>query len=183
MWDWYVIGGRWPITFLVKDTCSECCIGDRCWGDTDTEYPAPEGYMWVSAARKKDIEWEAMKDWKVEKVRKHYYDLVDMYVTGAIQPPNYLKEENGCVYSCGTLIYRIGESEEDFFNRVRADDTRRFPVAFCDLVSENGWIAEGEAYIRPGETEVTVADWGETIQQYIEDLDEEDVLVSVDYHM
>ena len=81
------------------------------------------------------------------------------------------------------MIYRIGESVEEFCDRIRADDTRRFPVAFCDLVSEFDWIAEGEAYIRPGETELAAADWGETIQQYIADLDDEAVLVSVDYHI
>lgn len=183
MWDWYRIGGRWPITFLVKDSCAESCIGERCWGDEDTVYPAPEGYMWVSAARKKDIEWEAMKEWKVENVRKYYLDLVKMYVEGTIQPPDYYEEKDGGVYGYGTLIYRIGESEDDFCDRIREQDTRRFPVAFCDLVSEFGWIAEGEAYIRPGETEVTADDWDETIQQYIEDLDDEAVLVSIDYHM
>lgn len=139
--------------------------------------------MWVSAARKKDIEWEAMKEWKVENIRKYYPDLVKMYVDGTIQSPDDYEEKDGAVYGYGTLIYRIGESEDDFCDRIRAQDTRRFPVAFCDLVSEFEWIAEGEAYIRPGQTEVTAADWDETIQQYIEDLDDEAVLVSIDYHM
>lgn len=182
IWDYYMIGGGWPATFLVRDSCSETSLGGRYWNDKDTVHPAPDGYIWVSAARKKDIEWETMKEWKVQKVRKHYYDLVKMYVEGTIQPPFYYKEKDGGVYGYGTLIYRIGESEDDFCNRIRAEDTRRYPVAFCDLVSEFGWIAEEDAYIRPGQTEVTATDWGETIQQYIDDLDDEAVLVSIDYH-
>jgi hypothetical protein len=31
--------------------------------------------------------------------------------------------------------------------------------------------------------EATASDWGETIEQYIDDLDDEAVLVSVDYHI
>ena len=183
MWDWYRIGGRWPITFLVKDSCTEFCIGERCWGDEDTVYPAPQGFRWVSAARKKDIEWEAMKEWKIQQIRPRFFDFVEMYIDGTKSAPYYFAEKDGCVYAYGAMIYRIGESVEEFCDRIRADDTRRFPVAFCDLVSEFDWIAEGEAYIRPGETEPTAADWGETIQQYIADLDDEAVLVSVDYHI
>lgn len=53
MWDWYQIGGRWPVTFLVKADCTEYSFGERRWGNYSKKYPAPEGYMWVSAARKK----------------------------------------------------------------------------------------------------------------------------------
>ena len=53
MWDWYQIGGRWPVTFLVKADCTEYSFGERSWGNYSKKYPAPEGYMWVSAARKK----------------------------------------------------------------------------------------------------------------------------------
>lgn len=60
MWDWYQIGGRWPVTFLVKADCTEYSFGERSWGNYSKKYPAPEGYMWVSAARKKDICWDVI---------------------------------------------------------------------------------------------------------------------------
>lgn len=69
-WDWFVIGGRWPVTFLVKDTCTEYSLGERTWGDENTVYTVPEGYMWVSAARKKDIEWEAMRNWQLHQIKQ-----------------------------------------------------------------------------------------------------------------
>ena len=34
MWDWYQIGGRWPVTFLVKADCTEYSFGERSWGNT-----------------------------------------------------------------------------------------------------------------------------------------------------
>lgn len=53
-YDYYSIGGRWQDLFLVKDSCTECSIGERSC--SREEFPAPEGYKWVCAARKKDIE-------------------------------------------------------------------------------------------------------------------------------
>jgi len=61
-YDWCVIGGRWPRRFLVKESCKEYSIGERSWDDIDRKIDAPEGYFWVAAARKKDIEWQAMRE-------------------------------------------------------------------------------------------------------------------------
>ena len=182
-WDWYVIGGRWPITFLVKDTCTEYSSGERTWGDENTVYPVPEGYMWVSAARKKDIEWQVMKDWKLQQIKEQYAAQVDMYVNKTAEPQEHLREIDGLVYSYGMPLYQIGELEEDFLKRNKAEDLRQFPVSFADLVDEDNWYDEGDDYIRPDETEVTAENWDETVQQFIEDQSDEDVFVSIDYHM
>ena len=56
--DWYSIGGRWPDLFLVKEGCKECSIGERSQRYGKENLPGPEGYKWVCAARKKDIEWQ-----------------------------------------------------------------------------------------------------------------------------
>ena len=47
MWDWYQIGGRWPVTFLVKADCTEYSFGERSWGNYSKKYPAPEGFMFI----------------------------------------------------------------------------------------------------------------------------------------
>ena len=66
--DWYSIGGRWPALFLVKEDCIECSIGERSL--YREELPCPEGYKWVCAARKKDIEWQAIRDWQLLQTKK-----------------------------------------------------------------------------------------------------------------
>lgn len=63
-WDWYSVGGRWPFQFLVRDT-AEYILGERSYGDEDTTCEAPEGYIWVCGARKKDIAWDLMKEWEM----------------------------------------------------------------------------------------------------------------------
>lgn len=85
MWDWYQIGGRWPVTFLVKDSCTEFAPGERSWGNDGEEYPCPEGYMWVSAARKKDIAWQVMKDWYLAEARKRFQALEAMFLYGTME--------------------------------------------------------------------------------------------------
>lgn len=183
MWDWYQIGGRWPITFLVKDSCTEYSFGERSWATDNDEYPCPEGYMWVSAARKKDIQWSVMKDWYLQQAKKRFMALESMFVTKLTEPERYLQVKDGCVYSFFDLIYKIGEAEEDYLARCKATDDRKYMVSFCDLIDEDDWRVQGYDYHSPENKEKLELTWEETIQEFIENLDEDDVLVSVDYHM
>lgn len=183
MWDWYQIGGRWPVTFLVKDTCTEYSFGERSWGNDDTDYPCPDGYMWVSAARKKDIEWEAMKQWYLEQAKKRFQTLEAMYVTRSEEPHKYMHVKDGCVYSLIDLIYKIGEPEEAYLSRMGVTEERKYPVSFCDLIDEDGWLEQSHDYQSPDNEAQLAKKWDDTIQQFIDDLDADDVLVSVDYHM
>ena len=81
-----------------------------------------------------------------------------------------------------TFEYTI-PSEEAFLARCAATDERKYPVSFCDLIGEDDWLAQGHDYESPEHDEQLALTWDETIQEYIDDLDEDDVLVSVDYHM
>lgn len=64
-WDWYRIGGRWPKTFLVKENCAEFSIGNV--DNVEILKDAPAGYKWTSAARKKDICWDAIVSYRKKK--------------------------------------------------------------------------------------------------------------------
>ena len=64
--------------FLVKDDCEEYSIGERSWSNSETKYEAPEGYRWVVAARKKDIQWQVMHEWKITTATKEFYKLEEI---------------------------------------------------------------------------------------------------------
>lgn len=183
MWDWYQIGGRWPVTFLVKEDCAEYAYGERSWGNSDEEYPVPDGFKWVSAARKKDIQWDVMKDWHLQTAKKQFKALESMFVTCEIEPEKYMRVKDGYVYSYLTQVYKIGESEDSFLERHGFAPDRKFYVSFCDLIDTDEWISEGDLQMRFSGDEEHLQNWSETIENFIEDLDDEDVLVSVDYHM
>lgn len=183
MWDWYQIGGRWPVTFLVKADCSEYSIGERDDGDDESKYPAPEGYRWVSAARKKDIQWQEMKNIRMERAKTGYQSLNAMFVSKTQSHGPYMTERDGCVYKYGDLIYKIGESEEDYLVRCGLGPDIKYPVSFCDLITRDQWIQEGTIQERFEGGQEHIQTWSRTIESYIEDLDDDQVLVSVDYHM
>lgn len=69
--DWYSMGGRWPELFLVKEDCKEYSIGECTLSCDEDSHPHPEGYKWVCAARKKDIEWQVMKDWLSQQTSQY----------------------------------------------------------------------------------------------------------------
>ena len=75
MWDWFSIGGRWPYMMLVKKSCKEYAVGEISWAHKREIPKAPEDYQWVCAARKKDIEWQAMHDWRREKLTERFHKL------------------------------------------------------------------------------------------------------------
>lgn len=183
MWDWYQIGGRWPVTFLVKADCVDYSIGERDYGDDESKYPTPEGYRWVSAARKKDIQWQAMKDFKLGLARKGYQNLNSMFVSKTQSPGRYMTKRDGCVYQFTDLIYRIGEPEEEYLVRCGLGPDVKYSVSFCDLVTRDEWIQEGTLQERFEGGENHIQSWASTIESYIEALDDDQVLVSVDYHM
>lgn len=69
-YDWYSVGGRWYQLFLVKEDCIEFSFGEPDMFIEKLE--APKGYRWVCAARKKDIEWQAMLNLKVQGANESF---------------------------------------------------------------------------------------------------------------
>lgn len=63
IWDWY-------------------SIGETSWCNSGKKAEAPEGYLWVCAARKKDIAWEEMRNWRNQKAKERFYKLERMFLSG-----------------------------------------------------------------------------------------------------
>ena len=178
MWDWYQIGGRWPVTFLVKSDCTEYSFGERSWGNYSKKYPAPEGYMWVSAARKKDICWDIMRSWYIAQDTERYTKLKEAFQCGKL-PDEFHGEfrENG-FFCCGKCAYAVGETLDEYLARVGTPKSWKFPIGVTDIVDADEWLSKNDISIGKESS-----NWHEQIDTYIDDLDGEDVLVSVDYHM
>ena len=62
---------------MVKDTCEEYSFGESY--RINESGGAPEGYLWVSAARKKDIEWDTMMSLAKKNARDNYEILKKAY--------------------------------------------------------------------------------------------------------
>lgn len=183
MWDWYQIGGRWPAMFLVKNSCKEYFEGERSWCNEDTAIEAPEGFIWVSAARKKDIEWDKMREWEKQKAEKNFYSLEKMFSEGQLDDKvqGQLTEEGITIW--GECVYYKDESLDEYLERCTFPKSRKYPLGFYDIVDEDDWFDKNDVVLNPDNGKFEPMDWDAFTDEYIDDLDDDTVLVCVDYHM
>lgn len=166
VWDWYQIGGRWPDMFLVKTDCREYSLGKRSWGNADKELKAPDGYMWVAAARKKDIQWDVMRNWKQQKSTEAFYRLKKMFEENKLGEDLYAEITEDGIYSFGCCYYKKDETLEEYLERVSVPNSWRYPFSVYDIIEcdEGREISHSE------------------LDEYLDNLDEDTVLIGVDYH-
>ncbi len=180
-YDWYTIGRRWPDMFLVKDDCKEYGIADRSWTCEDEQTKAPDGYRWTCAARKKDIAWQAMYDWELEQEKQRYARLVQAFETRTLPKKTYGTITEDGIQVFGEYVYHKGETEEEFLAQLK---TRKYPIYIYAFLKDGIWTTK-ECYISDGENSrfEDNGDWENELEQFIDGLDDETVLVSVDCHM
>ena len=180
-YDWYTIGRRWPDMFLVKDDCKEYGIADRSWTCEDEQTKAPDGYRWTCAARKKDIAWQAMYDWVLEQEKQRYARLVQAFETRTLPKKTYGTITEDGIQVFGEYVYHKGETEEEFLAQLK---TRKYPIYIYAFLKDGIWTTK-ECYISDGENSrfEDNGDWENELEQFIDGLDDETVLVSVDCHM
>lgn len=183
-YDWYSIGGRWPDMFLVKDACGEYGIADRSWTCKDQETEAPDGYHWTCAARKKDIVWQTMYEWELEQAKQHFAKLSGWFASGEIPENGYMCIKEDGIRRFGELIYRKGETEDEYLGRHIKLKRKRYPLNIYAFLEEGNWTT-ADRFIPDGKNSriENNADWEDELEQFIDGLDEEKVLVIVDCHM
>ena len=176
-WDWFSIGGRWADLFLVKTSCLEYFQDDRSWTNSYVKIAAPSGYIWVCAARKKDIEWQVMYEWKIQNLTERFQRLEKMYHDGKLDPDMYATITEEGIIAYGRVIYYKDEPLDAFLNRYAAS-WRHYPVYFHDIVNEEQWISLDNYQ----ETE-EMGHWVKQLDSYIDSLSDDTILVGVDYHI
>lgn len=183
MWDWYQVGGRWPAMFLIKSDCTEYSLGERSWGNVDYKPDAPEGYIWVTAARKKDICWDVMRGWITKKMTARFYRLEKMFAEGQLEDGyvGHIAEDG--IICWGDYEYRKGESLEENLERCAIPKAWKYPFGVHDIVDADDWLAKDDCYLDAESGKYVPVDWRMQIDEYIDDLDEDSVLVGVDYHI
>lgn len=169
---------EWPVTFLVKADCTEYSFGERSWGNYSKKYPAPEGYMWVSAARKKDICWDIMRSWYIAQDTERYNKLKEAFQSGNLPDGYYGEIRANGIFCYGECAYANGETLDEYLARVGTPKSWKFPIGVSDIVDADEWLSKNDISIGK-ESGI----WHDQIDTYIDDLDGEDVLVSVDYHI
>lgn len=182
-WDWYSIGGRWPFQFLVKET-AERITGERSWGDEDTVRKAPEGYVWVCGARKKDIAWELMKECELQNAKATYALLVDTFNSKEVPKGYFWRITEDGVFSFLTQIYFKGESEGEYLRRNGlAAEQCMLPDAYS-FIRDGEWIAEGDmGWWGISSNNKDPITWRQMMADYIDSIPDDHFIVGIDCHI
>lgn len=167
IWDWYAIGGRWPDWFLVKNTCHEYVAAP-----TEELIPCPEGYMWVCAARKRDIEWQIMRKWRTEWETKEFYKLKEIFDSKSAPKDSHMCITDRGVEQWGRLLYWKGITLDLFLRMHDADPGALYP-------NSHSYLTKGEY----SEGEQNSDEWRQELEEFIESVPPCDVLVGIDYHI
>lgn len=179
-WDWYVIGGRWPRAFLVKEECAEFSIGDR---DVErfSSLSAPDRYKWVAAARKKDIEWMVMKKWQYDNAVEAYHKLKNAFDSGVAPADSYLKLTEDGIQSFGEYLFYKDETLEQYIERNHVLSDCKFQAGCNSYLFDDCRISIDE--LQDEEDRDKTKRWQEMVSDFIDDQEDDTVLVSVDCHI
>lgn len=183
MWDWYSIGGRWPEVFLVRDSCTEYSSGERSWCNADKQLVAPNGYFWVCAARKKDIAWDEIRNWRNQKVKEQFAKLERMFLEGKIAPSFNGEIVPDGILFWGRYVYRKGTTLEKYLEEYGIPKEWKYPVAPHDIVDANQWLSKEDHVLDSVSGKYVPVDWNSCTEGYLDEVDDDTVLVAVDYHI
>jgi hypothetical protein len=87
-WDWYVIGGRWMGSLILKPG-EEGELGERMFANKDMEIPDNR----ADCARKGQIDWEAMNQQAREQAGRDWDELFDPNPDHCEYRPEYVEEQ------------------------------------------------------------------------------------------
>ncbi|MCI9290277.1 MAG: hypothetical protein HFE32_00560 [Clostridia bacterium] len=177
-WDWYRIGGRWPCLFLVKADCEEYAPGNY---DEDYKMPTPpEGYKWASAARKKDIQWAALIEFKKKRMAERFEFLRSAFEKKELPKDEwYLKLKEDGIYDYENYaVYLNGESFEDNLIRRKYLVDSDYLSLPCYYVDDEYWHTQSGWWGSSDDD----GEWKEKLKKFYDSLSDDAVLVSVDCH-
>lgn len=180
VFDWYSVGGRWPNMFLVKEDCKDYSFGET-GVFTHRELSAPEGYKWVCSARKRDIQWDMMRQWRNHNATERFYQLKAMFDAGVTEK-EYHRISEESVFCYGELVYRKEDTLEKYLAKYGIPDSWKYPIDVHDIF-HNEMNVDKYSCIKNGNGEWEPVNWRRTVDEFIDDADDDEVFVGIDYHI
>lgn len=169
--------------FLVKDTCEEYSLGERSWGNADKELEAPEGYLWVCAARKKDIAWTEMRNWRNKKAAERFERLERMFLAGQTDPDFVGGIVEDGILQWGEYVYRKGDTLQTYLKKYGIPENCVYPIFPHDIIEGETWRSKDEPEFQTETGRFLESNWRRHIDEYVGAIGADTVLVGVDYHI
>lgn len=183
-YDCCCIGGLCPEMFLVKEECTEFIVGNCEYNDYAPI--ASKGYRWVTAARKKDIQWKEMRRYIFTEAISNYKKYRKIFETGVI-PEEYGYFDIGVngLFADWDMLYKKGETLSQYLDR--RGTKNRCKHIFTQFVSaylQDGVYYEADDFAEDNKTAENGDElWSDKIDELYNSLDDNTVLVCVDCHV
>lgn len=157
-WDWYVEGGRWAGMLITKD-------GNR-----------------VDSARKGDIDFNAMLKDQIDNLNAQYdeYEAALRLVDDANTDEEKAEAEKTLNIAKFMAFGYNGTSvsREEYLSRITA------PLITFAVLKDGEWYEQGKmGWFCHVTDEMTDEEWSETIQQLIDEADDDEIFTIVDCHI
>ena len=119
-----------------------------------------------------------MRSWYIAQDTERYNKLKEAFQSGNLLDGYYGEIRANGIFCYGECAYANGETLDEYLARVGTPKSWKFPIGVSDIVDADEWLSKNDISIGK-ESGI----WHDQIDTYIDDLDGEDVLVSVDYHI
>lgn len=183
-YDWYQVGGRWRLEYLIHSDDPFFIHGESSWCNKDETKKAPQGYRWVTGARKSSICWAKMKELAVEEATATFKQLEQWFSTG-IKPEGDrffgTVTEAGIASWDGMLYEKDMTLEQYIAARGLAPDQRHLPSTYY-ILEDGEWVC-ADSYAKKDKGAEDSPSWSQIIADYYDSLPDDAVLVTIDCHV
>lgn len=182
-YDWYVVGGRWGYSLLVKEQCETCLHGSSPAGGPLDIPPAPEGYKWVDGARKCDIALDKMAEMEVATLTKRFNELKAMWNAQSTGDNHALKLERDGIYQYREKVFSPEMTLKSYLAECNITADTIMARTFYSILQPfpHEEIINNDAY--GYQTKHDTDDWCATFNDFYNTLDDDDIIIVVDCHM
>ena len=124
-----------------------------------------------------------MRQWHTEKVKSEYAELQAIFAAGQDIPQRCLKVTEGGILHFGECIFHKDDTLEMHLSKFDISPVYKYPVNFADVIASDKWHDSYQFERKnPNDLEEAHRLWHRTQDDLIDALNDETVLVSVDYH-
>lgn len=185
-WDWYQIGGRWAYSFLVKENYKEPIKTELSWASDPNPPKAPKGYKWVSAAEKGAIEWALMKQLSVNEQTEMFHKYQKAFNTQSLEElefPLYVITDQG-IENLGTTVYYKDETLENFLARHNLSNKDEYGFIPYGFVNNGEYYSLGDmGWWGVSTNEKEEEKWNKEVNNFLDSLDDSQIIVLLDCHV
>ena len=172
--DWFAVGGRWPQMFLVKKECPYQIYGDRILYLGD-DSKTPEGYVWVCGARKCDIEWDVMRAMVTNQLEENFLEYQKIFKHGTIPEGSGIQIKDDGLYVNFQRVYLPTDTFESFLLARNINVKRKMFLNVYAVFYEREYVTVNDYE--------NAEQWYDKLEEYFEELPEDEFIIGVDCHM